>query len=157
MTRTSYIIGGLILGAISVGPLLATIRPVRWHPNQLCADVGSAGMNASLFLIPATFVFWPAKSPSVQNWLVRILLYSLTSWYAMLQFRMHFNLPALREIACQSGDFMYDGIGMNAALFLTGWIAPLFLTMTLVAVFSTFARGSQASHDGLKSPGTADE
>ncbi|WP_147866610.1 hypothetical protein [Stieleria maiorica] len=157
MMRNSFIIGGLILGAISVDLLLAMIRPIRWLPNELCADVGSAGMNASLFLIPAVFVFWPAKSPSGPNWLARIVLSSLTSWYATLQFRMQFNLPALREIAYQSGDYMYDGVGMNAALLATGWIPPLFLTIVLVALYSTFARRAKATHDGLESSRIAGE
>ncbi|QEF96862.1 hypothetical protein Mal15_08920 [Stieleria maiorica] len=70
---------------------------------------------------------------------------------------MQFNLPALREIAYQSGDYMYDGVGMNAALLATGWIPPLFLTIVLVALYSTFARRAKATHDGLESSRIAGE
>lgn len=133
--RTPYTIAGLIVGAIGIDVLLAWIQPVRLLPVKLCADIGNYGMNASWFLLPAIFVFAPAGPSSKRNWGARIVLSVLTSWYAVIQFRMSFNLPALRELAYRRDDYMYDGVGMNAALFIMGWIPPLVVTVIMVIVY----------------------
>ncbi|MGB7323331.1 MAG: hypothetical protein WBD31_00565 [Rubripirellula sp.] len=153
--RTPFIIAALIACAIGVEALLAMIHPVGLLPLQLCADIGDYGMTASLFVIPALFVFAPSRSPSGRRWSVRILLAVLTSWFATMQFRMQFNLPALREIAYQRDDHMYDGVGLNAALLMMGWIPPLVVTIILVAVARLFIPGTDASDSGASVSGAA--
>ncbi|QDV40692.1 hypothetical protein Enr13x_05270 [Stieleria neptunia] len=69
-----------------------------------------------------------------RNWALRIPLAVVVSWFATLEFRMQFNLPALRELASQRDDDMYDGVGLNAALLVMGWLPPLIVTLVMVVV-----------------------
>ena len=41
---------------------------------------------------------------------------------------MHFSLPALCELARQADDHRYDGIGLNAAILVMGWLPALVAT-----------------------------
>jgi hypothetical protein len=98
--------------------------------------IGDWGMFASWTVIPAMFVFTPAKRNATRNWLLRVLLATVISWYATFVFRMQFDLPAARELARERGDHTYDGVGMNAAMLVSGWIPPLIVTVVLIAVYS---------------------
>ncbi|MCC9656736.1 hypothetical protein [Rhodopirellula halodulae] len=132
--RTLTAIGGFIVGAIAIDVGLGLLNPDRLLPARLCATIGDWGMTASLFVIPALFIFTPATPPHKRSLGLRIPLAILASWFATLEFRMQFNLPALRELARQRDDYMYDGVGMNAALLVMGWLLPLIATLLMVAM-----------------------
>lgn len=134
--RKLILIVGCIFAVIFFDVAMGTVS--RLMPTQVQALIGGWGMIASLTVIPAMFVFTPAKQNMARNWLLRIFLATVVSWYATLVFRMQFDLPAARELARESGDHTYDGVGMNAAILVTGWIPPLIVTAFLIAVYSVF-------------------
>jgi len=119
----------------------------RLLPTHAQAMIGDLGMTASWTVIPAVFVLTPAKRNAMRNWPLRLFLATVISWYATLAFRMQFDLPATREVARESGDHTYDGVGLNAALLVTGWIPPLLVTILLIAVCSIFKLVSCGAHD----------
>ncbi len=149
--RKLIVIVGCIFALILVELVMGTL------PMQARAIIGEWGMTASWTALPAAFVFAPPKGNGARNWLLRIILATLISWYATLVFRMQFNLPATRELARERGDYMYDGVGMNAALLVTGWIPPLVVTIVLIGVCSIFTRRSNVADNGADRSGTADE
>ncbi|WP_146596701.1 hypothetical protein [Novipirellula galeiformis] len=63
----------------------------------------------------------------------------------------------MRELAHERGDYMYDGVGMNAALLVTGWIPPLIVTVVLIGIYSMITLRSGVTDDGAGHSGTADE
>ena len=132
--RTLMAIGGFIVCAIAIDVVLGSLNPDRLLPTRLCAAIGDWGMAASLFVIPAVFIFTPATHPHKRSFGRRMPLAVLASWFATVEFRMQFSLPALRELARQREDSMYDGVGMNAALFVMGWLPPLIVTLLMVAI-----------------------
>ena len=139
--RQLILIVGCIFAIVFCEVLIGTVS--RLLPTQVQAMIGGWGMIASWTVIPAMFVFTPAKRNTTRNWLLRILLATVMSWYATLVFRMQFDLPAARELARERGDHTYDGVGMNAAILVAGWIPPLIVTVVLIAVYSglTLRRG----------------
>ncbi|PHQ31592.1 hypothetical protein CEE69_30405 [Rhodopirellula bahusiensis] len=153
--RKLILIVGCILAVISFDLVMGAVS--RLLRTQARAIIGDWGMTASWTVIPAAFVFTPPKRNATRNWPLRLSLATLTSWHATLVFRMQFNLPATRELARERGDLMYDGVGMNAALLVTGWIPPLIVTAVLIAVYSIFTRHSGVTDDGVVHAETADE
>ena len=137
--RTLFIIIGWIAGAVSIDLLSGFLSTLL--PTQLCDIVGSWGMIASWTILPAAFVMVPAKRGAGRNWPLRLFLATVVSWYATLVFRMSFDLPATRALAHERGDYTYDGVGMNAALLVTGWIPPLIVALVTFALFNTFRFG----------------
>jgi hypothetical protein len=144
--RTLTAIVGFIVCAIAMNIVLGLMNPFLLLPTRLCATIGDWGIAASMFLIPALFVIIPATQPHTRSWGLRIPLAVFASWFASLEFRIHFSFPALRELARQRGDYMYDGMGMNLALLVLGWLPPLIVTIFMVAVVqsSVYLRPSRA-------------
>jgi hypothetical protein len=142
----AFIFLDLAMGAVS-----------RLLPTQARAVIGGWGMTASWIVIPAAFVLTPAKLNATRNWLLRLILATAISWYATLAFRMQFDLPATRALARERGDYMYDGVGMNAALLVTGWIPPLVVTSVMIAVYSLFTHRSGVADDDAAPSGTEDK
>ncbi|WP_345689526.1 hypothetical protein [Novipirellula caenicola] len=141
---------------MAIDVLLGLLNPDRLLPTELCAMIGDWGMTASLFVIPALFIFTPARPPKQRCFAFRIPVAVFTSWFATLEFRMQFNLPALRELASQRGDDMYDGVGMNAALLLMGWFPPLIVTLLMVVVLQfVLAVRRRIKNAGRRSDGEA--
>ena len=153
--RKLILIVGCIFAVILFDFVMGTVA--RLLPTQARAIIGDWGMTASWTVIPAAFVFAPPKRKATRNWTLRLFLATLFSWYATLVFRMQFNLPATRELARERGDYMYDGVGMNAALLVTGWIPPLVVTVVLIAVYSIFTLRSGVTDDATVHAETADE
>ncbi|MFG0253718.1 MAG: hypothetical protein ACF787_01255 [Rhodopirellula sp. JB053] len=148
--RKLILIVGCIIAVIFFDVVMGTVS--RLLPTQAQATIGGWGMTASWTVIPAAFVFTPAK----RNWPLRLFLATVVSWYEMLLFRMQYDLPATRELARERGDHMHDCVGMNAAVLVTGWIPPLIVTAVLIVVYSGFARLAGRTHDGASrtSPGS---
>jgi hypothetical protein len=135
--RTLAAIVGFIVCTIAIDVVLGLLNPFLLLPARLCATIGEWGMAASVLLIPALFVIIPATPPPTRSWGLRIPLAVFASWFASLEFRIHFSFPALRELARQRGDYMYDGMGMNLALLVLGWLPPLIVTIFMVAVLQS--------------------
>ena len=135
--RTLAAIVGFIVCAIAINIVLGLMNPFLLLPTRLCATIGEWGMAVSMFLIPALFVFIPATPPHTRSWGLRIPLAVFASWFASLELRIHFSFPALRELARQNGDYMYDGMGINLALLVLGWLPPMIVTIFMVAVLQS--------------------
>lgn len=125
-------IGVAFIAAVAVDLGLSLLSPRQWLPVPVCAAIGESGIWASIFLVPAMFVFNPAKCLTHRSLAIRVPLAVLVSWWMILAFRIHFSLPALREMARQRNDYDYDGVGYNAALLVMGWILPLIVTVGMV-------------------------
>ena len=126
-------IGVTFIAAIGVDIGLSFLRPRQWLPISACAIIGEFGSYASLIFVPGLFIFYPFKTRALHSPAIRTLLAVLISWFLILVFRMHFSLPALREMARLRNDD-FDGIGGNAALLVGGWILPAIITIIMVAV-----------------------
>ena len=153
--RKLILIVGCIFAVIFFDLVMGTVS--RLLPTQVQAVVGGWGMIASWTVIPAMFVLMPAKGNATRSWPLRLFLATVIAWYATLVFRMQFDLPATRELARERGDHTYDGVGMNAAVLVTGWIPPLIVTAVLIAVYSIFSRSSGGTHYSAARADTADE
>lgn len=127
-------IGGFIVCAIAINVVLGLMNPFRLLPARLCVTIGDWGMAASIFVIPALFVFIPAAPPRKRSWGLRIPLAVFASWFVTFKFRVHFSYPALLELARQSDDYMYNGMEMNLVVLVMGWLPPLIIAILMVAV-----------------------
>jgi len=91
-------------------------------------------MNLSPLLIPALFIFSPPRPNPDGTFWVRGLMAVLMSWWMTLVFRLQFSLPAIKKIARENGAPTYDGIGMNAAVIVMGWVPPFFVTAVMATI-----------------------
>ncbi|MDV6030218.1 MAG: hypothetical protein F9B45_08940 [Phycisphaera sp. RhM] len=132
--RKLILIVGCIFAVIVFEVVMGAVS--RLLPTQAQSMIGGWGMIVSWTVIPAMFVFTSATRNTKRNWLFRLFLATAISWYATLVFRLQFDLPATRELARERGDHAYDGVGMNAAILVAGWIPPLIVTAVLIAVYS---------------------
>lgn len=122
------IIASGVLGATVLDSLLSQTRPFVVQAPKVSAFVGEWGMNLSLVMIPAIVFCLPGLSNKLPSINQRFALSVFATWFVLVEFRMHFNLPALRELVRQADDHRYDGVGLNAAILVMGWLPSLVAT-----------------------------
>jgi|GEM_PF-1327902 len=127
-------IGVTFIAAVVVDIGLSLLRPSQWLPIPACAAVGDYGTLASLVVVPGLLIFAPVKTLALRSLTLRALLAVMLSWFLIVEFRMFFSLPALREMARLRNDHDYDGVGGNAAVLVGGWILPSIITIIMVVV-----------------------
>jgi hypothetical protein len=129
--RTPIQITVIILSIVSLEALIVLSHLADRLPPRLAADIGAWGMNLTCLVVPALFVLYPATHSARRRLGVRVVTAVLAAWYLQLVFRMSLNLPALRTMA-RIEDPTYDGVGLNAALFVMGWVPPFIVSLVMV-------------------------
>lgn len=86
------------------------------------------------FGIPA-YVFYRRPKSGDRDLGIRFIVGVLGTWFGLLLHRGFIGLPVAWARAQARGDLEYDGVGMNAALLVGGWIFGLISSTVALVTF----------------------
>ena len=94
--------------------------------DQKSTIAGYGYMFIAFGLAPILAVHLRNRKKKDRKWIYPILIAVIVSWVFQILYRDMIDLPISIQRAREKGDLMYDGVGGNTAVFMMGWIFPLF-------------------------------
>jgi hypothetical protein len=89
------------------------------------------------------FAFYIRPRRGQRNLTIRFFVGVIGVWLGLLVHREFIGMPVSMARARASGNVDYDGVGMNAALLLGGWILGLLGSFVALTIFLTVRRFQQ--------------
>ena len=89
------------------------------------------------FGIPA-YVFYRRPKAGARNLGIRFTVGVFGTWFGLLLHREFIGLPVAMARARADGDLMYDGVAVNGALLVLGWVFGLVSSTVALVAFLGF-------------------
>jgi hypothetical protein len=89
------------------------------------------------FGIPA-YVIYRRPKAGARNLRIRFIVGVLGTWFGLLLHREFIGLPIAMARARADGDLMYDGVAVNGALLVLGWVFGLISSTVALIAFLGF-------------------
>ena len=119
----------------AIDVMIAKLGPQKFIQAPYRALVGECGILASLFLVPAIFIFFPPGIILARSVRERVLYAVLVAWFLQVQFWAALVSPVHSQLKFERGD-MADGFVSTFGIHITASFSSLLLTLTYIAVKS---------------------
>ena len=98
-------------------------------------SIGSELTNLLVWFGIPVYVFYRRPKSGDRNLGLRFLVGVLATWFGLLLHREFIGLPVALARAQTRGNLEHDGVGMNAALLVGGWIFGLISSTVALVTF----------------------